>query len=303
MFKYLAIAVTAIISTAAFGQTTPPVFKLCTGGESGNYFKAGMSIKKQVDGQLQLNVLTTKGSMENLRRTSLDPSDSQSCDAAIVQPDSLLMFETEYPGLIQNIEASIPLYQEYAHLICNGKSGISSITNLTPKNIVYTGANGSGTQITWAGFVKSNKDKYGVIQTLPNTIDNRTLGKIQQDENACALFIAGLNAPVMKTVNEAAKTQEGSLKLVPIYDSYFKNNKNPKTKISIYEQTEIPSGTYSGGLQPSSFWGSEITTIRMPATIILNVKTAENNGIAVDYFLGGVRRALPKILKDTSVQD
>jgi TRAP-type uncharacterized transport system substrate-binding protein len=78
----------ALTACKVHAQTAPP-FKLCTGRDDGNYFKAGHELRKRAG---NVEVLTSQGSLENLDRLV-----KGECQGAFVQSDALLVYSAPEP--------------------------------------------------------------------------------------------------------------------------------------------------------------------------------------------------------------
>ncbi len=162
MRPFLASLALALSVTAAHAADTfvvaQPTFRLCTGSDAGNYFRAGHILKSKATG-LKVEVIPTQGSLDNLDRVL-----SGSCDGAFVQSDALLVYSARNAQALSGIERAGILYQEQAHLLCNRAAGISRIVDLTKAHTVAVGPDGSGARTTWDGFVLADKKRYAPVQ-------------------------------------------------------------------------------------------------------------------------------------------
>ncbi|MCX7336134.1 MAG: TRAP transporter substrate-binding protein, partial [Hyphomicrobiales bacterium] len=82
----LAVLALVLASSSSALAAEPPTFRLCTGSESGNYFRAGHMLKSKAGG-LKIEVVPTQGSLDNLDKLS-----AGQCDGAFVQSDALLVY-------------------------------------------------------------------------------------------------------------------------------------------------------------------------------------------------------------------
>lgn len=260
-----------------------PTIKLCTGQEGLNYNFAGTEIRKQAKDILNINLIPSTGSLKNL-----EGIENGTCDVAIVQSDALNIYSN-----ISGFELGPVLYKEYWHLICNEAANINRITDLTAKNKILIGPNGSGTAVTWESFVKADPARYEVVQHEPIG-GLRAAAIVQEGSNAqCMALVTGLNSNAIKEINENAK-QKGNLRLVPSNDRDILKTKDGRGR-KVYSDVEIPSGTYSGGLQPRSLFGSSVNTVAVNAVIVASSKYIDEHEPDYNKFLRAVNAAIPSI--------
>lgn len=77
------VAAAAMFASPAFADKA--TFKLCTGSEGLNYFKAGHILKSKTN-SMNVEVISTKGSLDNLDKVT-----AGECDGAFVQSDAMLV--------------------------------------------------------------------------------------------------------------------------------------------------------------------------------------------------------------------
>lgn len=278
------IAITAILGFGSAHAADPATLNLCTASESGNYYWAGVQIASQAKGAVNVVPVATRGSMENLEKV-----EKGECQAAIVQSDAFLAYSKQYPKSTLNLERSATLYNELVHLLCNRAAGISKITKLTSKNTVAVGKNGSGSAVTWDGFISVDPKTYKGVQTVP--LDGeRALAKVADGTDVqCLLFTAGLNTPFVK---ETATGYKDKIVLVPTDDSDIKDAKDVKGN-KLYEYNTIPGGMYPG-LQDGTF-SSSVATISVKALIVVDSNWVDAHDKEYGKFLEAVRKASPAI--------
>ena len=286
----------ALLATAAL---TPPAqaeaLRLCTGAESGNYYQAGRDIAARAKGRLDVEVVPTAGSLDNLDRLV-----SGACDAAVVQSDALYVYARRKPGTRLALEQSADLYEEKLHLICNKEAGLSKVTKLVPTQRVAIGAPGGGTNITWEAFRLADKKRYEAIPTDPYG-GARALSRIGTmasegtSRATCMAYVTGLRAPSMQEADEWAKNNPGKIVLVPADDSDLPGVKDDFGK-PLYTRTAIPAGTYPN-LQPKGFFGGsdEVPTLGVRAALVTSTAFIEAKSEAYDRFLSAVGQATPSI--------
>ncbi|MBP2232547.1 TRAP transporter TAXI family solute receptor [Azospirillum agricola] len=283
--------VSALLALAAIGAAVPaagaadlPELRICTGSNKGNYFYAGSEIARQAKGSLAVQVVETAGSIDNLRQL-----DDGKCDAALVQSDAYGVYKDRNPSSALALVRIGSLYREFAHLLCNKASGIDSVKDLRSSKVkLLTGDAGSGSEVTWATWVKMDKDytkaatdRVGGTQAVLRIRDGA--------EAQCALFINGLNSPLMRQVNDQAGDR---VKLVAVKDGDFASVKDPGGN-TVYTKEDIPGGAYKN-LQ-SGFFSSAVPTLAVDALVVLRSDWAERNKRGLDELSDAVLRASPSI--------
>lgn len=284
------LACAAVLGLAMPAMAQPAHVRLCTGVEGGNYDFSGIQVKRQAQGLVPIDLVNTKGSMDNLDRIV-----GGVCDAAIVQSDAYGVYMRQHAGAVLNVERGRVLYPEYIHLVCNKDSGLSKITGLKKGMTVLVGPNGGGSAVTWDSFRMADPKRYGEVGTLPIG-GKRGLGLIDDGKDAsCMLYVAGLAATSMNEADDFAE-KSGHLALVATDDSDVASLKDTKGR-PVYETAAIPSGTYPRSFQARSLFGSGIDALSVSAIVISSVPFIEGNDAAYDKFLTAVNRALPAILE------
>lgn len=280
-------AIAALSSTPTLAATG---VRFCTGPEGGNYDFSGIQVKRQAQGLIPVDLVNTKGSMDNLDRIA-----AGTCDAAIVQSDAHGVYLKQHPGSVLNVERGRSLYPEYMHLVCNKEAGLSKITGLKKGMTILVGPNGGGSATSWDSFRMADPKRYGEVGTLPIG-GKRGLGMVEDGKDAsCMLYVAGLAATSMNEADDFAE-KSGHLALVPTDDSDVAALKDSKGR-AVYEKTSIPSGTYPRAFQTRSLAGSSVGAIAASAIIVSNVSFIEANDGPYDKFLTAINRALPAILE------
>lgn len=289
----------ATLPSPAFAQKPPaeqPAVRLCTGSHDGNYEFAGIQVARQAKGSLNIAIVNTQGSLDNLARL-----DKGECDAAIVQSDAYGVYRKQNSQSALNIEKSRALYPEYLHFICNSQAKISKITQLGKNQTILVGPPGGGTSTTWESFKLADPKRYEVIPTLPIG-GLRAVNLVQEgSEAACMLFVTGLRSDQINMANQVALNSNGRLALIAADDSDLPKLKDPKG-VPIYTRATIPGGTYPGGLQPSSFLGSSVDTITVDAVFVTNTAFIDANEQSYNALLRAVNNAIPAIKNKVEVK-
>lgn len=273
----LALAMAPMMVAPVEAQTIQPTLRICTGGETGKYFQTAAEIGLQLKGVVQVEVIATNGSLDNFQQLS-----SGQCDAAIVQSDAYGIFTKTNPTAKLSVERVVPLYEEYAHLVCNRQNNFNHVWDILskPDARVLVGPNGSGTAVTWETWGTTQKD-YQKVNTDPIGGTRAITRTVDGTDAQCLLFVAGLKSGTMNEVNELG---QGKLTLVPVDDNKFTEVKDPKGQ-PVYSFKDIPAGTYPN-LQTSGFLGGSnpVQTLAIGAILIANSSWIDANGKAFDQF-------------------
>lgn len=259
--KGLLIGTVVIILLAlatCIANAQQPAMNVCTGGAAGNYYWVGQQLAANTKGSMSVNVVETRGSMDNLDRIV-----TGGCDMAIVQNDALRVFQSRNPRSLAAIERVTSIYKEYVHLVCNRQAGVDRVTDLTAKHTVAIGPAGSGSSVTWEGFVLADKRKYGPVNTSPLT-GLRALSAVKDGSQVqCMIFTAGLNSGFVRDDIQQAGDR---VRLVKADDADFDNAKDDKGR-RIYTFADIPGKTYPK-IQ-DGFLNSSIATVAVDAVVIV----------------------------------
>ncbi len=249
------LAGAATITTPALAEDAYEI-NLCTGGTNGSYYAAGETIKSFAGSGISVTVIETKGSWDNMRLMA-----NGTCNAAIAQPDAYEGYVRENPSL--SLLPINTLHEEYAHLICNSRADIDSITDIEGNKgvSIAIGENGSGAWTTWTNWVNEDDD-YADNPTLPLG-GLAAIAKVATNPNVCALSIVGLGSPGMKEINDLYGDQ---VTLVDVDDSDFNDTKD-RFGDKLYKFTEIDGNDYTQ-LTPDAMWGrGDVDTVSMRAKV------------------------------------
>lgn len=258
-----------------------------SGSEAGNYYWVGSNLSTRLKGSVQVNVHQTSGSINNLDKLS-----DSSCDAAFVQNDALLVYTAKNPRLISQIERAGDLYKEYVHLLCNKEVKASRITELKADTTIAIGPLGSGSSVTWEGFVQADKKRYGTIPT--STLSGlRALNAVAEGNSVqCMIFTASPGSSFM--VNDA-QSRADKVKLVAADDRDFDNARDAKGK-KLYTFQSINGRTYPKFLG-GTFTYSDYSTVSVDAVFVVRQAWIDANERAFDTILRAKTAIQPEILK------
>lgn len=285
MMKWLAgIAGAALCAGAALAQPAP-AFRLCTGGEAGNYFKAGHLLKSKA-GSVAVEVVSTQGSLDNLDRVVRGE-----CDGAFVQSDALLVYSSRNARALSSIERAGALYQEHAHLICNRNAGIGRIVDLTSKNTVAVGPDGTGARTTWDAFVLADKKRYAPVNVDTRSGVRALSAAADGSQVQCLLWVGALNSSFMK---DDAQRQGDRLVLAGTDDGDMGKVAKDARGQPVYAYGEIPAGTYPSIQRGGMVYGTKaVGTITVDALLIASTGWIEKNERAYDGLLRAFAAAKP----------
>jgi TRAP-type uncharacterized transport system substrate-binding protein len=290
--RLLTVAFAAILSLGLFSasapaQTPPPSpFRLCTGGEAGNYFKAGHILKSKSGAPIV--VISTQGSLDNLAKVT-----AGECDGAFVQADALMVYSSKNAQALSSIERAGVLYEEHAHLLCNRQSGVSRITDLTSKHTVAVGPDGSGARTTWDAFVIADKKRYAPV-SVDTRSGVRALSAVADGSQVqCALWVGALNASFIK---DDAQKHGDRLALVGTDDWDMGGVAKDSRGVAVYGYGEVPADTYPRVQPGGTLYGTKpVKTIKMDALFVANVNWINANERAYDGLLRSFAAAKPGI--------
>lgn len=308
MKRILALTAAVALSTTALADYRPPgamqsptvnrgpanarqlpVLRICTGRDTQSiyYFAAGQ-IAKYGTGQFAVQPVLTQGSLENVQKVT-----EGTCDAALAQQDALRVYRDTDPRAETATESVTTIYPEVAHLLCNREAKISKISDLKKGHVVAIGSAGSGSNVTWQGFVKAQK-KYGEIETSPKEGIRAITSVADGTETTCALIVGGLNNSLLK--KEAQKLAK-KVVLVDVPRSEFAAEKNAKGA-PIYAPMTIPAKTYDA-LMPSGmvFGHNEVNTVSVGAVFIANTQFLDRNPGLSEALIKAATNATPAIEK------
>lgn len=269
--KYLpeGVPATVALSNEALSATdkTKVPFIIATGGEGNNYARTGNLTKAAAD-SLDVNVIYTNGTVDNLKRF-----DAKQVDGFIAQNDVMDSLALTDGAAVAKMKAKwTVLFIEPVQMIANKSGGIKKIQDLSKSNVLYIGPAGSGTESTWQRMKSANKNLTSV--RTENATYAEALDKVAKDQNAVMMFVSGLNSTTITSAE--ARAEKDNLRLVSIDDDSFTNIIDVDGN-QLYEKTEISSSVYPN-LQKGFFFHKDIPTIACKAVFVVNPEWIEKNG-------------------------
>ena len=261
-----------------------PSFRLCTADRNGNYHRFGEFVRNAATNSINVEILNTAGSMENLEYLENDR-----CDGAYVQRNAFTAYADRNPAGSYDFERIASPTLEYAHMVCNRASGVDDVGDLIGKTLLI-GEAGSGTEVTWADFVGMD-DHYAKVNTR-NLGGLKGLNEVVMGEADCLLYVASLNTGIMKRANELGD----QLVMVPVNDWDFNDRQYGGGKLfkghldqsgePVYVFRDLPSGQYSN-IQDGLF-SSAVETLSVPVDMVASLSWSERNGPAYEALVGAV---------------
>ena len=239
LIKHTSLMLLLYVLSLGMAQAAEP-FRLCTGSPGKTYFKVGKKFAELAtqmsDGQLAIEVITTKGSVDNLRRIA-----KGECDGAIAQGDAVVSVNQMLKKTkTEQFLLHSPLYKELSLLICSRDSGIDDIEELTDQDnaTVAAGAMGSGSLATWITFKTIDPD-YDKVKVLPKNGAAGALAVIK-GEAQCLLEVIAPQSDFLESLNANQEIGE-QLKFAEVDDNFEDYKVDGQT---IYTQVEFDDEKY-----------------------------------------------------------
>lgn len=163
LFWLLPLAFAVLVAPMAQAATT---LRLCTGSPGKTYIKVGAKLaelaRSMTMGQLEIEVLPSQGSIDNINRTL-----AGECDGFIAQGDALAFFAAKVdPSVTEKVEVIGSLYEELGMLLCHRRTGIGDLDEVGD-GTVAAGTFGSGSFATMVVLQQNFPDLYGRIRLYP----------------------------------------------------------------------------------------------------------------------------------------
>jgi TRAP-type uncharacterized transport system substrate-binding protein len=269
---------------------------ICTGGEgkpynlTGEYIAGFLKDSRNID----LRVVTSKGTWDNIERTVLGPQtpeaveSGEACQAFIGQPDGAVLLKRKNPAAAANLRIIGQGPREFLHVLCSKESGISDLYELAgdSSKSVALGSQGSGAWLIWQNFIAEDKS-YGDVQVTPEE-GAIALSSVSSNTTTCMLVPAALgNATMLQADNDFGD----QLTLSGANDKDFNDAANIDGK-PLYKWQEIPSGSYPANLQG---WFSSKDTVAWTAGVYVNNRYFDGNQKALEELITAVAKAKPAI--------
>jgi uncharacterized protein len=239
---------------------------IATGGAQGQYYAFGRAIAqtlKQREPDIQLEVLETAGSQENMERIA-----DRSADLGLVQSDTPV-----HPS----VRAIAYVFPEMFHLIADQDAGINTVTDIQGKRIALMPEGSGSYDLFWKMIGQHSLDEtdFDYI-TLPPREAHQAL--LNNDVDALFQVIA-LGSEGVRTL-----LQSGEVELVPI-------DRADALQLSLpfLEVTQIPKGTYGGQVPIPD---QDLTTVAVRALLVTHAETPASIVYAITQVLYDFRNDL-----------
>jgi TRAP-type uncharacterized transport system substrate-binding protein len=263
--------------------------KLGTGAKDGVYAGVGEVLKGYNRDAVRIAPVITGGTGENMARALLPPEDPLSLDLFVGQPDGPAWLKNNKPFDADKLRKLGPANIEYAHLFCGKKSGIKKLTDYKGRkdvSIALGEPSKSGAWFLWQNWVKADPGYKDVVVSPKGGKD--ALVDVANGAINCALVPAGLHAGITQ---DADNLFGEDLILAAIDGNAFTAPKDIDGS-ALYENCQIPKGTYKGNLQASEGWfsSSAVDTICWHAAVYAvtsKVPTEDNDALIFIVREGG----------------
>jgi len=197
-----------------------PEYKIVTGTDNDTYMLIGEDLAKYVatDSSINLTVLPSNGSVENVRRLRDEPGTK----LALVQSDVYQAFRNlaaegnrEAARLINPMRVILPLYDEEIHFIVRAGSPLTFIHEIKDKKI-NIGTLGSGTAMTTASLYRLMFDAPLPAANASMLSNEEALIKLIADKTLdVVVVVAGQPVPLFSGVEPGVEKYFKLLKLDP----------------------------------------------------------------------------------------
>ena len=218
-----------------------PQLRICTGNAQNHYYHVGKMIAKALSSQIDVQLVETRGSLENLHQIH---QPQPKCDAIIAQDDAYALFLFDHPQQHGRITRLAQLYPEHIHFLCNrnlvAQDDLDQIK--TKREIkVLIGSEGSGTYITW-NLMKRLNPNYRLFKERPlSGLD--ALSQITKGVQAqCMLTVTALAQGFIAKANDRFGEH---LKLLSINNSILQTPINQgKQSRRLYHPVDVHQNVY-----------------------------------------------------------
>lgn len=181
------VLILILLNLTVFAST-----KIVTGEKTGNYFKVGKNINKNVFSN-KAKVLKSSGSVQNMLMVA-----SKEADIALVQADVLPLLDVFYlkeqKSYLDLVDIVGKIYTETLHVVVHKKSDINSLKDLSGKIISYGGKK-SGSSVTATNIEQSLKLSY---HSVYNGSIKESLEKLNQRKIDALFYVTKSNSKLIK---------------------------------------------------------------------------------------------------------
>lgn len=288
--KFIYALIPAVLLSIA-APVSAETIKLCTGAADGNYYAAGKAIAQMAPSGIDIEVVETNGTLENLDRAiDLSAADPKACDALIGQPDGPVYYSRTKPSSKSLIRQVGELHREYLHVIANRSSGVDDLGDLSgvEDKTLAIGEPGSGAWLVWQNILAED-DSYSKVP-VSNEGGILALSAVASGVTDAMLVPAGIGNG---TVSAASERYSSSVDLVPANDKDFNDAVDVRGK-PLYQYADIPGKAYKK-MKCGVLSCSNVSTISWRAGVYVNVDKFKDRALLAK-FADAVGRATPSIV-------
>ncbi|WP_250510169.1 TAXI family TRAP transporter solute-binding subunit [Caballeronia sp. GACF4] len=214
----LAVIGLASVTGTSFAADAVP-YKITTGPDRGTYIQIGQDLSKYVadPAGMELEVLSSKGSAENVQRMRYEPG----VKFALVQSDVYQAYvdmaasgNTDAGNIIKPLRLIMPLYDEEIYFVVRSDSPLKYIQEIKDKNI-SVGLLGSGTAQSSATLYRLMFGEPIADQNAQHYSNEDALAKLIVRKIDVAVIVAGQPAKLFQDMNPELLQQIKLLRLDP----------------------------------------------------------------------------------------
>ena len=236
---------------------------IATGNKNGTYYRIGEDIKKiarQVDANLNINVIETQGALENIELAKR----KQGVQLALVHADTLYFIieqaktNKEMQNYVNKMRIVFPLYSNEVHILALNE--INNFDDLQNKKVAI-GPKGSGTYLTSTMLfqlsgIKPYKDfNYDAPEALE---------KLRSGEIDAMIYVVGQPTPIFENLDE-------KMHFVPVTnDKILQYYKSSKIKKGSYKwiDADVPTVSIKSVLMTYDYRQENCQNVKKIAKII-----------------------------------
>ena len=198
-----AASLLGLMAPTAEAATT---MRLCTGSPGKTYLQVGEKLAelapKLTAGGLQIEVVPTAGSIENLNKTL-----AGECDGFIAQGDAVAFFTQKVdPRAADEIQILGELYKELALLLCRRGTGIDDLDEVGEQTLA-AGSMGTGSLATLLTLQRIDADSYGKIKVLPTNGFEGALAVVDS-QTECLFDVIAPQSDLVQVLNDNERTSD-----------------------------------------------------------------------------------------------
>jgi TRAP-type uncharacterized transport system substrate-binding protein len=197
-------ATTAWLLGLAAPAEAATTMRLCTGSPGKTYLKVGEKLAelapKLTAGGLQIEVVPTAGSIENLNKTL-----AGECDGFIAQGDAVDFYTRKVDArAADEIQVLGELYKELALLLCRRGSDIDDLDEVEDQTLA-AGSMGTGSLATLLTLQGIDAEAYGQIKALPANGFEGALAVVD-GQAQCLFDVIAPQSDLVRVLNDNERT-------------------------------------------------------------------------------------------------